>query len=226
MSSQIKRRNVSQKSELINDLHEHSINPDSREIYIHGEMDDDEEVGVDFRMCSRFIKNLNWLNRVSHDPVLVHQITCGGDWSYGMAMYDAMRACKCRVTVLAYAHAQSMSSIIIQAADYRVLMPNCLFMIHEGTMSDEGTVKSFLSSAEQTKKDCTTMIGVYLDRVKQGKKWADKTDNWIRKQLQTKMDSKQEWYLDAHEAVEYGFADAVLGDNGYEDLEVLLKQEE
>ena len=38
------------------------------------------------------------------------------------------------------------------------------------------------------------------------------------------MEKKQEWYLSATESVEYGFADAVLGDEGYEDVESLLEE--
>ena len=220
------RRNISQKSELISDLHDHNINPDSRELYIHSVFDE-EEPGVDFRMCAKFIKNLNFLHHTGRDkPILIHSITCGGDWDYGMAMYDAIRICPCPITMLAYAHARSMSSIIFQSADYRVMMPNAVFMIHEGTCSTSDTTKGFLTVAEEINKANKIMIGIYVDRIKHAEKWIGKTENHIKKFLQQKMDSKQEWYLTAREAVEYGFADAILGDEGYDNLDALLRYEE
>jgi len=226
MSNKVVRRNMSQKSELISDLHSHNINPDSRELYIHGVFDAEEEPGVDYRMCSQFIKNLNFLYLTSKTaPILIHSITCGGDWQYGMAMYDAIKMCPCPTTVLAYAHARSMSSIILQAATYRVMMPNAVFMIHEGTIGAEGTTKQFLTAAEETKKSCDTMLDIYVEKVKQGEEWGSKSESVIRKALQQKMDSKQDWFLSAREAVKYGFADAVLGDEGYEDLSALLTHE-
>ncbi len=226
MPIKLNGRTLQEKSQLISDIHDHSINYESREIYMHSAFQEEEE-GVDFRMCTKLVKNLNILFHMSPtEPILIHQLTVGGDWNYGMAMYDAIKSCSSSITVLAYGHAGSMSSLIFQAADYRVLMPNCEFMIHEGQMGADGTTKGFLSVAEQLKKDNKTMIDIYLEKTKKGEKWKGKTDNWIRKQLQTKMDLKQEWYLNSRSAVEYGFADAVLGDENYENIEVLLRHEE
>lgn len=225
MSTQTVRRNISQKSELISDLQNNCINPDSRELYIHS-MFEEDEAGVDFRMCNRFVKNLNFLFHLSKEkPILIHQICDGGAWYYGMAMYDAIKACPCPITILCYANAVSMSSIIMQAADYRVMMPHCTFMIHEGEDGYVGTPKGLITSAEEAKKIHKQMMDLYYERVKDGEKWKGKTENYIKKELQKKMDSKQEWYLTSREAVEYGFADAVLGDDGYEDVEVLLRGE-
>lgn len=225
MSNKIVRRNISQKSELISDLHTYNIIPDSRELYIHGVFNDDAEPGVDYRMCSQFIKNINFLCHTSKtEPILIHSITCGGDWQYGMAMYDAIKSCPCPVTILAYAHARSMSSIILQAATYRVMMPNSVFMIHEGTMGveDNTTYKAFQTCAEEGRKATETMLDIYVEKVKQGEEWGEKSETWIRKALHQRMDSKQDWFLSAKEAVRYGFADAVLGDEGYENIETLL----
>lgn len=225
MSNKVVRRNISQKSELITDLHDHNINPDSRELYIHGAFQE-EDPGVDFRMCSTFIKNLNFLYHTGKDsPILIHQITTGGEWDYGMAMYDAIKGCTCPTTVLVYAHATSMSSIILQAADYRVMMPNSHFMLHEGSCGAQDTQKGFLTLAEEMKRIHEVMLDIYVNRAKSGEAWAGKTDTYIRKAIQAKFDAKQEWYLTARDAVKYGFADAVLGDEGYENLEVLLKYE-
>ena len=41
-----------------------------------------------------------------------------------MAIFDAIKICRSHVTILVYGQAESMSSIILQAADKRIMMPN------------------------------------------------------------------------------------------------------
>ena len=221
----VSRRTISERSELIHDVHEYGINPDSRAIFLHSNMHDEEEAGVDFRMASQFIKNLNFLAHINQKPILVHSITDGGCWYYGMGIYDAINTCKCQITILIHSFASSMSSIILQAADYRVMMSNSLFMIHEGGASIDSTTKGFLTAAEEEKKNMKVMLDIYAAKCKDGEKWKDKTINFIKGQLQKKMDLKQEWYLTPREAIKYGFADAVLGDEGYENIESLISEE-
>ena len=225
-TAKIVRRNLSQRSGLISDMHEYGINADSREIFVHGHIDNngDEEPGVDYRMAGQFIKNMTLLTHLSREEsILIHMITCGGDWSYGMAMYDAIAGCPCSVTVLSYAHARSMSSIIIQAADYRVLQPHTDFLIHHGTYGFEGNHTSAESEWKQARISTEQMMKIYTDKAKNGtyfkeKKWGEAR---IKKYLDTQMKLKQEWYMDSRQAISYGLVDAVLGDEGYEDIETL-----
>ena len=186
--------------EIVNCLHEHNINPLTREIYLGGwpTTSEDEEVGVDHQMACEFIRNISFLEGQSDEPILVHQCTVGGEWSYGMAIYNAIHESNCYVTVRAYAHARSMSSIIIQAADLRQLMPDCYFMIHHGSIFIDDTCKGGKSYMELSDKDSIRMMEVYCERA-----------HMTPKQIEDKLDKKQEWYLPAYEAVELGFADEV-----------------
>jgi len=139
--------------EVIESLHDYSLDPKNREIYLVGEQeakipDDDQEPGVEFLMANRFIKNLRFLSLANENPILVHSKTCGGYWEEGMAIYDAIKACPCYVTILNYTHARSMSSIIFQAADNRVMMPNSYFLFHLGSTEFGGTERAFFSYAE------------------------------------------------------------------------------
>jgi len=181
-------------------VHDYNINPVSRELYVGGwpANYDDEEVGVNHQMACEFIRNMSFLENQSDEPILIHMCTIGGEISYGLAIYDAIHECKCHVTVRAYAHARSMSSIIIQAADHRQMMPNCYFMIHEGTMTVIDTVKGVKSYMELSEKDEERMLEIYTEKCSLSKQ-----------DIQTHMDRKQEWYLSAAEAVELGFADEV-----------------
>jgi ATP-dependent protease ClpP protease subunit len=137
--------------------------------------------------------------------------TVGGEWNYGMGIYDAIKACRHKVIITAYAWARSMSSIILQAATERVLMPHCDFMIHYGTTSAEGhylTVKSGMQYEERSEK---IMLGIYAERCQHGNhfKMNHMSVVDIIKFLDRKMRDKGDWWLSAHEAVQYGFADRV-----------------
>ena len=57
----------------------------------------------------------------------------GGEWSDGMAIYDAISMSRSYITIIAYGQAESMSSIIFQAADRRLITPNTYFMSHYGS---------------------------------------------------------------------------------------------
>ena len=222
------RRNISQRSELLYDVQEYSINFDTREIYLHGyiEDDQDEEPGVDYRMTTNFVKNLHILSTANEKPILIHMMTCGGCWNFGMAIYDAIKACRNHVTILAYSHARSMSSLILQAADSRVLMPHADFLIHFGSLEQSGNYTSVKQEMSQSEVGTEQMLDVYVNKCKDSKKYKGRTEKYIRKQLEDKMNMKQEWYIDLREVINMNLADAVLGDNRYEDVIVLREADE
>ena len=123
---------------LLNDIHSYGININAREIYLHSHHSHGEEPGIEFKMATTFIKNLHVLESNGSDPVLVHMHTVGGEWNDGIAIFNAIEFSPCPVMILVYGHAVSMGSIILQAADKRILMPDIDFMIHFGEISVEG----------------------------------------------------------------------------------------
>ena len=90
------------------------------------------ECGVGWQQARNFIPALLLMDRTSDKEIEVHMNTPGGDWHHGMAMFNAIEACRSHVTIIAYGEARSMSSIILQAADEAVLMPDTTVMIHDG----------------------------------------------------------------------------------------------
>ena len=80
-------------------------------------------------MSNTFIKNIRALEIKSDKPIIIHMQSVGGEWSDGMAIYDAISMCRCHVTMIAYGQAESMSSIIFQAADTRLITPNTYFHV-------------------------------------------------------------------------------------------------
>ncbi len=136
--------------------------------------DEEGESGTDYQMFSNFIKGLTFLSRLSEDPITIQMNNLGGDWLHGMAIYDAIRACKCHITIIAYGYCCSMGSVIFQAGDHRIITPDCVMMIHDGSSAFSGPLKSFENWAEYCKMSRKRMYEIYLARIKAKKpksKW-------------------------------------------------------
>ena len=203
---------MASNSDAYTDIHELDLDFDNRIIYLHGsDPVGGEEPGVDYRMSSKFIKNINILQLASEEPIYIHMNTVGGEWSYGMAIFDAINYTKCHVTIVAYSWARSMSSIIFQAADKRIMMPNASFMVHWGTSSEDGHYTAVKSSVEFGAKSEKIMIEAYADRCIDGKYFKENNMDYkaVCDFIIDKIDRKSDWWLTATEAVEYGFADEV-----------------
>jgi len=207
--------------QLISDIHTHHINYHTREIYLHSSYGNDEsgESGVEYRMATTFVKNLHVLQGQNFDPVLVHMHSIGGEWGDGMAIFNAMQFTPVPVTMVAYAQASSMSGVILQAADHRILTPDCDFMIHHGSIYIHDNSMAAKSAIDSNERLCRRMLDVFAKRAKQGSFFIERgyNENRIKAYLDRKIKDKSDWHLSAEEAVHYGFADAILGESGYED---------
>lgn len=185
-------------------IHEYGIDLESRELFVGGfvvSADEETEVGVGPQMANQFIRNIRLLESISHDPITVHLCTVGGDWSYGMAIYDAIKQSLCHVVSFSHAHARSMSSIIPLAADERYIMPNAYYMIHQGEAGWMGTHRGIVSFTEQAQEDMETMLSIY-----------DENCELERADIERWMQLKEDVYFTAQEAVECGFMHAVWED--------------
>lgn len=202
-------------------------------LYLTGEAiqydaDDDwdkrEEPGVEYQMSARLIKNLHILADIDPKrPILIHMKTNGGDWNEGMAIYDAIKYSPNPVVILNYTHARSMSSIIFQAADRRIMMPHSNFMFHEGNIGISGTWKNVVSNIEFAKKDNPIMLEIYTNKMKERGKYSKTTKSDIKKMLQELMNQKEDVYLTAQQAVDWGLADAVF-DGDWQKLRQRLRK--
>lgn len=202
------------------DIKANSIFMFGREEYILPDSEG-EEPGIEFAIVNRLIKNINLIMRKNNDPILIHMKSCGGHWQEGMAAYDMIKACPNHITILNYTHARSMSSIIFQAADRRIMMPSSQFMYHTGTMAFEGTTKQFLNEARELEKTNNIMIDLYIESMKKTGRYKRRSKKWLRNYIVTEMDKSEEVYLTSNEAVDVGFADEVFGANGVYDWDSL-----
>jgi ATP-dependent Clp protease protease subunit len=201
-------------SDIIGDIHSYGIDIKNRELYLHGYVvNADEDPGIEYKMAATFYKSIRMLDTISNDPIIIHMHSVGGNWNDGMVIYDAIACCKSHVTIIAYGQAESMSSIIFQAADKRVMMPNAYFMCHFGSSGYFGNYLDVQKAGLFHKKITEKMIDIYTKSCINGKYFKEhhtepeyeKVKNFLKRKLKD-----GDWYLDANEAVYYGFADMVL----------------
>ena len=219
------RRSISQRCELTYALHEYGLNLDTREIVLQSAVTDSSEDGLDFKSANTFIKNLLLLNSLNHQSILIHQCTCGGEWNYGIAIFDAINASPSPVTLIAHAHARSMSSIIPQAAKKRVIMPNADFLIHFGMQGYAGDSQSFVAEGDKAKELNARMIDIYSQRCVRGPFFRKKkmSREKVRQYLREQMNIRREWYMMPEEAVDMGFMDGIFGKPGYRTYDEIRK---
>jgi len=208
--------------QLITDIHCHHLNYHTRDIYLHSWWGDDEagdERGVEYRMATTFVKNLHiLLNQNAEMPILVHMHSVGGSWNDGMAMFNAIRFSSAPISILAYAQASSMTGILLQAADCRIIAPDCEFMIHHGSLAIENTSMAVKSAVDMNERYCKRMLEIFARRAKVGEYFKERgfNESKIKTFIDRKIKDKGDWFLNAEEAVYYGFADGILGDEGYD----------
>ena len=202
-------------SDPTGEIHSYGVDIRNREIYLHGQHGQfEEDPGVEYRMATSFIKNIRQLESLKQDNILIHMHSVGGNWADGMAIYDAIKMSKSYITILAYGQAESMSSIILQAADYRAMMPNAYFMCHYGSSGGEADYLSAQNGVKFEKTLTASMFSIYADKCIRGKffqeHYKDPKIEKIKGYLKRKL-KLGDWYLNAHESVYYGFADIVMG---------------
>lgn len=217
---------MAEGTDPIGEIHTYGMDVKKREIYIHGchGSFETEDPGVDYRMASSTIKNLRFLDSLSNSPILVHMHSVGGNWNDGMAIYDSIKLSKSWISILVYGQAESMSSIVLQAADSRIMMPNAHFMSHYGS---SGWSQDYLSAQNAAKYEQTItdiMFDLYSENCINGKFFKEhykiptleKVKGFLKRKLKS-----GDWYLCAHEAVYYGFADSVITSRKYGSIDSL-----
>ncbi len=168
-----------------------------RDIYLIGDIDKDSARGV--------IERLRELANDSRKPITIYMNTAGGNVTDGLAIHDAIRflvTLGVQVTVVVQGMAYSMGSIVLQAASpgRRLAFPHSWIMIHE--------------PAKWAGWQSTTAAAQHLDRLKQMQSQiyrilSQRSGKPLRQIIR---DTKRnDFYLDAMKAREYGLIDEILG---------------
>lgn len=161
----------------------------SRRIEFNGEIDD--------KVQSLILRSLIKLSEISKDPIDIHFSTEGGDVYNGLAIYDAMRACDCKIRVFGSGKIMSAGILVFLGANERYATPNTRFMVHsvaQLTVTGESIkLKDMKIDVLETDALNNQMLSIIADRTRMSFAW------WQKKV------ASHDHYFGVERAIEYGF---------------------
>lgn len=183
---------MSAKIDQIQLFHSNDLYTAKRIITLTGEIDQNQ--------YEKVIKNLKVLDSTEGAIDLIINSE-GGDLEMGFAIYDAIKACKNPVIATVYGAASSAASLILQAADERIMSANAYLMIHLGYELTEGNPLDKKIWDAHHKVFGDRMVNVYYERVLE-------KDPKYKKEKFEKMISR-DTILYTENAIQLGLADRV-----------------
>ncbi len=179
--------------EQLDQFHDKGVFLPTKTIMLTGEVDED--------MYEKAMANIHALDSTT-GPITVKLMSGGGDVSIARALYDSFRGCKNIVRIQAYGEVASAATIILQAADERVMGESSILMIHVGNenIPDEHP-RNVDRLYHQHRAEEKWMEDIYLKRIKEKKK------RFTREQLRDKL--VWDTYLTAKEALDLGLIDKI-----------------
>lgn len=124
----------------------------------------------------------------------------GGSVIDGMALFDYIERIKNeghKVTTSAMGMAASMAGILLQTGHERRMGKQAWLLIHQGSFGAVGSVGEVEDTVDWVKKIQERILDIFASRSKMTK--AQIKRRWHRK----------DWWLDADEALKYGFIDSI-----------------
>jgi ATP-dependent Clp protease protease subunit len=146
--------------ENVDRFFDYDVHLETRTIYIGDAADG--EVGP--LLSEMVIKGIHLLSNHKEEPIKIILNSLGGCWYSGMAIYDAIKACPCHVTIEVMGAAMSMGSIILQAADERIAHPSSTIMIHDGSDFFDGHARNFERWGDYSKVIRKKMYEIYAEK--------------------------------------------------------------
>jgi len=175
----------------------------ARIIYFGSEGDvEGDENGVDYASTKKLIKNLLYLDNLSHKLITLYWSSPGGDWHRGMAVYDIIKHIKSPIKFIGLGMVRSMGTIIIQACKYRYLTKHCDYMVHDGREQIVGESKTVENWAVYAKYTREQMYKIYLEQIKK------KHKRFTLKQIEDMC--THDCIMTAEKAVKLGLADKII----------------
>lgn len=171
-----------------------------REINLNGYIDDEEFWGDE--ITPGCLKNQLYGENVSeplNDDVRIVLNSYGGNCNAATQMFDIIKGYPGHVELVISGTAASAATVFAQAADVLKMTPGSLFMIHDPltvAMGNEADLRDTIHLLQTVK---TSIINMYATRCT------------LPRDKIASMMTKTTW-LDANEAKEYGFIDAIEGD--------------
>jgi len=130
--------------------------------------------------------------------ITVHINSFGGEVAEGMAIYNALKAHKAKVTTVCEGFACSIASVVFMAGSKRVMRPASMLMLHNASMSAQGDSNALRKASEDLAMITELSKTAYLEHA---------TDALTREALDEIMDA--ETWVKPDTALEWGLATEV-----------------
>jgi len=174
---------------------ENDVDITSRSIYI-GRSSSGEEIGPD--ALARLLQSLVILERKGQGPVTLYVNTEGGCLWNALGMCDIIEASQLEVIAVGVGRIWSSGSIIMQAADHRVMSPNSTMLLHGGELALSGHPLNGKAWVEAERRATETVADMYAKR-------SSKNANYYRRL----MNRAQDAILTSQEALDLGLVDEI-----------------
>lgn len=174
-------------------------NGDSTDLYIFGEISSWGQWYEDDPDRSAY-NIVNELKKASSKNINVHINSMGGDVGEGLAIYNTLKNSGKNIATYCDGFACSAASVVFMAGSERVMSRETLLMIHNAWTVSVGNADGLRKDADDLDKINETMSNTYLEGT-----------NISKEDLKALMDN--ETWITADEAVQYGFATKIIGDD-------------
>lgn len=164
-------------------------------------------IGIDQQATRDFAINLvDWSGKNPGRPLRINLNSQGGNILDGLFLFDElgrMRRAGHKLTIAVYGRSASSAGWLLQAADRRIMGPHSWLLIHEVTSSVQGgrsAIKRELARVEQLQNQTNDILTSRTKSVKNG---------LTVEMIQEKIDSGDDWWLDAQTALTLGLIDEI-----------------
>lgn len=151
-------------------------------------------IGLQIR-ADQFVNTLSELEQIGCTDLTIHLHSQGGDVIEGNVIFNAIQRTPIHTKIIIDGLAASMAGIIILSADEVEICENAFVMIHRPYTNGGGNADDIESTAKVLRSMETTFINCIVTKTAM-----------TEEQIKTKFFNNSDCWLNADEAVQYGFA--------------------
>lgn len=182
----------------------------SNDFYQHRYQFDGHVSPDSVRVCIDILNHWSYSTRDNPCEMEVVLTSPGGDVIQGFRLYDYLRQLSGRghhITTSVLGVAASMSAVLLQAGDTRIMGRNGWLMLHEGSLGTSGTVGQVQDSAEWSKRMALQMVTLVADRAMKSDATFPLTQAEIEKEV---IGTRRDWWISSDVALRGGLVDKLL----------------
>jgi len=107
---------------------------------------------IDDKVAKDLVKKMIALDRINHQPIILHINSPGGCISDGFSIVDTMKGIQSPVFTFIIGDACSMAGIIAIAGDFRLMSQNSIWMAHDGSTAPRGKLTDIVHYGKHIEK--------------------------------------------------------------------------